>query len=220
MPSDSSKVPVYAGERMSFEDLLYGTMLHSGNDGANAIAYLVGGSVAEFVTMMNDRAAEIGLHGHALFQRPRLSRRHALFHRLRPRPHHPGGHARRDVPSDRLHPHLHHGPHGKSRGLQPHQHRGNGQPGQFVLLRGLHRRQDGLPQPRRPVLRGRAGARGRFPDQRGAGRGAHVGRRGAEVGGHGKALRVRPFPVSALPAHRSVRGLGPQHQHRHHRQRR
>ena len=46
VPSDSSKVPVYAGERMSFEDLLYGTMLHSGNDGANAIAYLVSGSVA------------------------------------------------------------------------------------------------------------------------------------------------------------------------------
>ena len=63
VPSDSSKVPVYAGERMSFEDLLYGTMLHSGNDGANAIAYLVGGSVAEFVTMMNDRAAEIGCTG-------------------------------------------------------------------------------------------------------------------------------------------------------------
>ena len=63
VPSDSSKVPVYAGERMSFEDLLYGTMLRSGNDGANAIAYLVGGSVAEFVTMMNDRAAEIGCTG-------------------------------------------------------------------------------------------------------------------------------------------------------------
>ncbi len=63
VPSDSSKVPVYAGERMSFEDLLYGTMLHSGNDGANAIAYLVGGSVAEFVAMMNARAAELGCTG-------------------------------------------------------------------------------------------------------------------------------------------------------------
>lgn len=63
VPSDSSKVPVYAGEQMTFQDLLYGTMLRSGNDGANAIAYLVGGSIAEFVAMMNDRAAEIGCTG-------------------------------------------------------------------------------------------------------------------------------------------------------------
>ena len=63
VPSDSSVVPVHAGERMAFKDLLYGTMLHSGNDGANAIAYLVGGSIAEFVAMMNDRAAEIGCTG-------------------------------------------------------------------------------------------------------------------------------------------------------------
>ena len=39
VPSDSSLVPVYAGEVMTFEDLLYGTMLCSGNDGANAHGY-------------------------------------------------------------------------------------------------------------------------------------------------------------------------------------
>ena len=60
VPSDSSLVPVYAGEVMTFEDLLYGTMLCSGNDGANAIAYLVAGSTDAFVNMMNERAAEIG----------------------------------------------------------------------------------------------------------------------------------------------------------------
>ena len=63
VPSDSSFVPVYEGERMTFQDLLYGTMLHSGNDGANAIAYLVGGSIAQFVDMMNERAAQIGCTG-------------------------------------------------------------------------------------------------------------------------------------------------------------
>ena len=63
VPSDSSLVPVYEGERMTFQDLLYGTMLHSGNDGANAIAYLVGGSIAQFVDMMNERAAQIGCTG-------------------------------------------------------------------------------------------------------------------------------------------------------------
>lgn len=63
IPSDSSIVPVFAGEVMTFRDLLYGTMLKSGNDGANAIAYLVGGSIDNFVAMMNERAAEIGCTG-------------------------------------------------------------------------------------------------------------------------------------------------------------
>ena len=60
VPSDSSVVPVYAGEVMTFEDLLYGTMLNSGNDGANAIAYIVSGNIASFVDMMNQRAEELG----------------------------------------------------------------------------------------------------------------------------------------------------------------
>ena len=110
VPSDSSKVPVYAGERMSFEDLLYGTMLHSGNDGAKRHRLPRGRQRGRICRHDERPRRRTRLHGHALFQRPRLSRRHALFHRLRPRPHHPGGHAQRDVPSDRLHPHLHHGP--------------------------------------------------------------------------------------------------------------
>ena len=60
VPSDSSVVPVTPGEVMPFRDLLYGTMLHSGNDGANAIAVLVGGSIEAFVESMNQRAAQIG----------------------------------------------------------------------------------------------------------------------------------------------------------------
>ena len=57
---DSSLVPVYPGENMTFGDLLTGFMLNSGNDGANAVAVLVSGSVDSFVARMNERAAEIG----------------------------------------------------------------------------------------------------------------------------------------------------------------
>ena len=60
IPGDSSLIPVYPGETMSFGDLLLGFMLASGNDGANAIAVLVSGSVENFVALMNQRAAQIG----------------------------------------------------------------------------------------------------------------------------------------------------------------
>lgn len=60
IPSDSTLVPVFPGETMTFGDLLRGFMLNSGNDGANAVAVLVGGSIENFVEMMNQRAAQIG----------------------------------------------------------------------------------------------------------------------------------------------------------------
>lgn len=63
VPKDSSKVPVTVGEKMEMMDLLYGFMLMSGNDAANAIAVLVDGSVDAFVERMNRRAAEIGMTG-------------------------------------------------------------------------------------------------------------------------------------------------------------
>lgn len=63
VPSDSSTVPVYPGEVTSFGDLLYGMMLHSGNDAANAVAVLISGSVPAFVQRMNERAAELGCTG-------------------------------------------------------------------------------------------------------------------------------------------------------------
>ncbi len=61
--ADSSVVPVYPGETMTYGDLLYGTMLKSGNDGANAIAVFVSGSIDAFVSKMNERAKEIGCTG-------------------------------------------------------------------------------------------------------------------------------------------------------------
>ena len=60
IPADSSLIPVFPGDVMTFRDLLYGFMLTSGNDGANAVAVLVSGSVDSFVDKMNARALELG----------------------------------------------------------------------------------------------------------------------------------------------------------------
>jgi D-alanyl-D-alanine carboxypeptidase (penicillin-binding protein 5/6) len=48
------------GERISMHDLLYAILLRSANDGCVAAAESVGGSVPDFVTMMNYKAREIG----------------------------------------------------------------------------------------------------------------------------------------------------------------
>lgn len=55
-----SSIYLQAGERLSLHDLLYGLMLQSGNDAAVAIAEHIGGDIAGFAEMMNQKAAEIG----------------------------------------------------------------------------------------------------------------------------------------------------------------
>ena len=59
--SDSSKMGLTPGDSMTFMDLLYGMMLSSGNDAALAVAQLVSGNVNEFVKLMNQKAADLGL---------------------------------------------------------------------------------------------------------------------------------------------------------------
>lgn len=59
----SSMAGVVPGDQMSLEDLLYGLMIPSGNDAANAIAVHVGGSIENFVSMMNQEAARLGATG-------------------------------------------------------------------------------------------------------------------------------------------------------------
>ena len=49
------------GDRVSRRDLLYGILLPSGNDAANAAAVSVSGSIGAFVELMNSRAQELGL---------------------------------------------------------------------------------------------------------------------------------------------------------------
>lgn len=57
----SSIMGITPGEVLTLEDLLYGLMLPSGNDAALAIARHIGGSETEFVRMMNEKAAQLGL---------------------------------------------------------------------------------------------------------------------------------------------------------------
>ncbi len=61
IPADSSLVPVYPGEKMTMRDLLYGLMIRSGNDAANAVSELCAGSVEAFVQKMNALAHELGM---------------------------------------------------------------------------------------------------------------------------------------------------------------
>lgn len=56
-----SGVYIKIDEQMKLEDLVYGLMLRSGNDAALAIAKYVGGTVENFVVMMNNKAKEIGM---------------------------------------------------------------------------------------------------------------------------------------------------------------
>ena len=49
------------GDRVSRRDLLYGILLPSGNDAANAAAVSVAGSIGAFVDLMNEKASELGL---------------------------------------------------------------------------------------------------------------------------------------------------------------
>ncbi len=59
-PSDASVVPVQADEVLDLNDLLYGMMIKSGNDGATAIAEHISGSEASFVETMNEMASLLG----------------------------------------------------------------------------------------------------------------------------------------------------------------
>lgn len=56
-----STIKLKEGEELTLRELLYGMMLKSGNDAALAVAEHVGGTVENFVKMMNDKAKELGL---------------------------------------------------------------------------------------------------------------------------------------------------------------
>ncbi|MBQ6425894.1 MAG: D-alanyl-D-alanine carboxypeptidase [Clostridia bacterium] len=62
-PSGSSLMGLVVGETVTMRDLMYGLMLSSGNDAADAIAVAIGGTIQDFVSMMNEKAAEIGMTG-------------------------------------------------------------------------------------------------------------------------------------------------------------
>ena len=60
IPADSSTMNLHAGEQIRYIDVLYGTMMLSGNDGANVIAETVSGSIPAFVNLMNETAVLFG----------------------------------------------------------------------------------------------------------------------------------------------------------------
>ena len=64
--AESGSMNLYTeiGEEFTVEELIYGTFLYSANDMATQLGeYIGGGSIDNFVQMMNDRAAAIGCKG-------------------------------------------------------------------------------------------------------------------------------------------------------------
>lgn len=57
-----SVCPLQAGDTLTMRDLLYCLLLQSGNDAAYAIAEYVAGNVADFVTLMNNKAKALNLN--------------------------------------------------------------------------------------------------------------------------------------------------------------
>ncbi len=57
------------GDSVSLKTLVKGMLLESGNDAANAVAYIIGGDIPSFVTMMNEKAKDIGMNSTS-FQTP------------------------------------------------------------------------------------------------------------------------------------------------------
>ncbi len=57
---DSSNIALSAGERLPVDSLMYGMMLESGNDAANALAEHVAGNQSDFAQRMTERAWSVG----------------------------------------------------------------------------------------------------------------------------------------------------------------
>lgn len=60
VPRDGSSIGMDVGESITLEQALYGIMVGSANEVANAVAEHVSGSIDEFVALMNKRAKELG----------------------------------------------------------------------------------------------------------------------------------------------------------------
>ena len=58
---EGSSMGLRAGDRLTLRDIAEGMLLVSGNDAANSAALAVGGTMDRFVSMMNAKAAELGM---------------------------------------------------------------------------------------------------------------------------------------------------------------
>lgn len=60
VPSDASGMGMDVGEQITMEQALYGTLVGSANEAANAIGEHVSGSLSAFADLMNQRATQLG----------------------------------------------------------------------------------------------------------------------------------------------------------------
>lgn len=60
VPVDGSNMGMDVGESITLEQCLYGIMVGSANEAANAAAEYVAGSIDDFVNLMNERATQLG----------------------------------------------------------------------------------------------------------------------------------------------------------------
>ena len=58
---EGTSMGLVPGDSVSMRELIYGMLLQSGNDAANTVAYVLGGSPEGFAKLMNERAAQIGM---------------------------------------------------------------------------------------------------------------------------------------------------------------
>lgn len=58
---DGQKMGLYPGEKMTFENLLYGLLVYSANDAAETLAKDYPGGYGAFITAMNKKAADLGM---------------------------------------------------------------------------------------------------------------------------------------------------------------
>ncbi len=103
-PPWASTAPASAstpGDRIKMRQLLLGLMVRSATDCAVTLATAIAGDEPAFVRLMNRRAAQLGLDGHALRQLHRPQRPRPLLLRPRPLRARARGHARPTLPQPR-----------------------------------------------------------------------------------------------------------------------
>ncbi|MBQ7957300.1 MAG: D-alanyl-D-alanine carboxypeptidase [Clostridia bacterium] len=58
---EGTSMGLLAGDKVTYEGLVYGMLLQSGNDAANVVASRLGKNIDNFIVMMNKRAVELGM---------------------------------------------------------------------------------------------------------------------------------------------------------------
>ena len=70
VPPTYATIPVQVGEEVPMKDLIAATLVRSGNEGANAIAEYLSGSIDNFAVLMNQTAAMLGCSQDTQFTNP------------------------------------------------------------------------------------------------------------------------------------------------------